>query len=125
MLKYGLRIGEVGLEFSTREDREKAIIVLTKCSSVNICDTGIRYRDSDGAFGTYERESKEIQANCKECGGVFSIETCPRRDYPKYNDWNKRWDIMTGHICDACLAKQKKAKEIADAKEKLGMGTDI
>jgi len=120
MKKYGFRIGNVGMEFGTREEREKAIVTFTRSSNVEIYDSGIRYRESSvGAFSVYDRDTNEVVANCCKCKGQFGIETCPSRDYPKKESWQKEYSTETGNICDACHAKAIKDKEIFEAKKLL------
>jgi len=121
MKKYGLRIGTVGVEFSRIEDRDKAMMSFTRGGVVKInTSSGIRYADSENAFSVYDRESNEVLANCHVCEGVFSTETCSKRDYPKYESYSKKWSVETYYfICDGCLAQANRAKEIADARTRL------
>jgi len=119
MRKYGLSIGSSGVEFSTREDREKALLMFTKGSTVKISTTGIRYSDTNTTFGTYERESNEVLVSCSQCSGVFSIECCGKRASPVFRSWSKKWETEEAHICDGCFTQRKQDKEIADAKQKL------
>ena len=120
MKVYGLRINNVGVEFSTREDRERALIVFTKGSTVNISTSGVRYEDGETPFGTYERETNEVLVNCCKCHGVFSNEVAPHREYPEYKSWSdEKWSTETGHICDGCFASVNEKKKIADAKAVL------
>ena len=119
MRKYGLRISETGIEFSTREEREKAILTFTRGSTIRISTfCGIIYSESKDAFGTYERETNEIPVKCGECWEVFLIKTCPKREYPNLS-YSKTWTTSDGYICDACYAKKIRAKEIADTKKIL------
>ena len=114
MKRYGLRIGEIGVEFVSREERQKAIVLFTNGVCCKISETGIRYTDDKGAFGTYERDDKEVIVNCSACHGVFGMETCPDREHP-YLDWQKIWKTSTGYICDACFAEKNRQKQLADA----------
>lgn len=119
MRVYGFQITDTGLEFSAREDRDKAINAFLRCSTVKISNTGLRYEEHSTPFGTYERETKEQLANCDLCHGVFSIETCPSREYPRKNSWEKDYSTTTGHVCDACLAAREHEKTVFDAKKIL------
>jgi hypothetical protein len=121
MKVYGMKIDSIGLEFSSIADREKALLTFTKGSTVKIStSSGIRYKDCEAPFGCYERETKEIIANCAVCDGSFSTETCSRRTYPHKNSWEKEYQTVENHICDACLVKKNKEKELFDAKKLIG-----
>ncbi len=115
MKVYGFRIGDVGLEFSSREDREKALLTYSRSATVSIKTTGVRYQEDSVPFGTYERDSKEILINCQICLGVFSSETCSSRTYPNKEPWEKTYSDTTGHICDGCLAAKHKEHELFKA----------
>lgn len=126
MKRYGLRIGTCGVEFASKDERDKALLAFTKGGTVriNTC-AGLRYEDDgDPSFGTYERESQEVLANCTRCKGTFSVETCTEREYPSYASWRKeKWVDERGFICDGCFAKAVKDKEIADARARLEAAT--
>lgn len=124
MKKYGLRIGNIGIEFISVDERDKAVKNFTHGTDVKISDFGIRYRDGEGSFSVYDRDTKEIIVNCKECKGVFGIDSCGERPYPHKNSWQKEYDEETGHICDACYARALKAKEIFEAKKLLNKEED-
>ena len=65
MKVYGLRIGDVGIEFGLRDERDKAMMTFTKGTSVDICTYGgPRYKDGKGTFSTYERDTSQPQNNC-------------------------------------------------------------
>ena len=118
MRRFGLRIGEVGVEFSSREERQKALMNFTTGVCIKISDcAGPRYSDHSGAFSTYERDDKEILVNCKSCSNIFGADACPSREYPHKNSWEKEFGTETNHICDACFEAARKAKEIFDAKK--------
>ena len=124
MKKYGIRIGNIGVEFPSIEDRSKAINVFTKGTDVKISESGIRYSDGKGSFSVYDRDTKEIITNCHMCQGVFLHETCPKRAYPYKNSWEKEFSQAEDYICDACLASQEKAKKIFDAEQTLKEGKE-
>jgi hypothetical protein len=115
MRKYGFKIGNVGVEFSSMEDRQKAILTFTKSSTVNITNNGIKYLDADGAFSVYDRDTTFVIVTCEECMGEFSIETAPKQTYEYKPSYSNDYDKKTGHICVACFAALKKEKEIFDA----------
>jgi len=119
MKKYGLKIGNIGVEFISQQDREKALLLFTKGVDVEIHDAGIRYHDGDGSFSVYERDTKEVIVTCCECEGTFGIDSCGNREYPKKHSWEKEYDTETGYICDACLAQAMRQKEIFEAKKTL------
>jgi len=121
MKRYGLRIGETGVEFSTKDDRDKALLCFTKGGTVKVNPrAGVRYQeDGDPCFGTYERESNEVLVNCAICEGTFSSDGCSQRTYPYKASYDRNYSDRTGHICDGCFAKQVKDKELHEAKEKL------
>ena len=119
MKRFGLRIGEIGVEFPSIEDREKALKAFTKGTDVRISSHGIRYTDGEGSFSVYDRDTKETLTNCYLCNGVFSIETCNKRTYPMKNSWEKKFTEVENYICDGCLASQEKAKKIFDARETI------
>ena len=121
MNKYGLRIGDTGIEFGDRETREKALLAFTRGSCVKISDcAGQRYKDHSGAFSTYERNTEEQTMNCSKCSGTFSSETCTQRSVPE-TDWNGKFrgnDRMeTKFLCDACYTKLMKDFEVFKAKK--------
>ena len=115
MKKYGLKIGDVGVEFVSQEEREKALMIFTKGVDVKINTSGIRYSDGDGSFSVYDRDTKEILVTCKICEGVFGIDSCGDREYPHKNAWEKEYTIERGHICDACMARALQSKEVFEA----------
>ncbi|KKN39825.1 hypothetical protein LCGC14_0739370 [marine sediment metagenome] len=115
MKVYGFRIGDVGLEFSSREDREKALLTYSRSTTISIKTTGVRYQEDSVPFGTYERDSKEVLVNCHVCSGVFSSETCSSRTYPHKNSWEKTYDEVINHICDGCLTAKSKEHELFKA----------
>jgi hypothetical protein len=119
MKKYGLRIGNVGIEFISIEERNKALQDFTKGCDINISETGLRYGDGNGSFSVYDRDTKEILTNCCICKGVFGIDTCGEREYPHKYSYINEYNTTTDYICDACLAKKIKDKEIFDAKQLL------
>lgn len=119
MKVYGLRIGNVGVEFSDRKDREVAIVTFTKGSSSMISDSGVKFTDSNNSFGTYERDTNEIRTTCHVCAGEFSIETCSKREYPYKYSFEKKFGTQDNYICDACFAKQKHEKEVFEAQQLL------
>lgn len=119
MKKYGLRIGDIGIEFPSIDERQKALIDFTKGCDVKISDSGIVYKDGKGTFSVYERDTKEVIVVCCQCEGQFGIDSCPNREYP-YKYYNsKDWSTSKGYICDSCLAKKKKEKEVEEAKKVL------
>lgn len=117
MKRYGLRIGDVGVEFPSREERETALKAFTRGSDVKIYVSGVKYRDGAGTFSVYERLSEEILVTCDECKGIFGIDVCPKRDYPHKHSWEKEYGTATKHACDACFASAIKSKEIFEAKK--------
>jgi hypothetical protein len=121
MKKYGLRIGDVGVEFSDLASRDKALRDFTQGSDVSISNTGVKYTDGNGAFSVYERDTNEILVTCCKCKGTFGIESCGEREYPILYSWqkDKPWNEATDYICDACLARANKEKKIYDAKKEL------
>ena len=123
MKAYGLRIGGVGVEFSTREDREKALLMFCRGGCVAISDTeGVRYSDGDGTFATYERNTEKQLTNCSICKGVFPVETCSKRSFAR-KDWDSKFpekdDSTTAFICDGCLAARVQEKKVHDAEKTL------
>jgi hypothetical protein len=106
MKKYGLRIGEIGIEFSSIEERDKVLKDFTR---------GV----GEGAFSVYDRDTKEVLVTCSECIGIFGIDSCGKRTYPYKNTWENKYSDKDDYICDACLAKQIKAKEVFDAKKMI------
>lgn len=117
---YGLKLGtSVGLEYESRDARDKAIQTFTHGSSVSINSSGVVYRDGENAFSTYERDPSRILVRCFKCGGTFDISDCPEREYP-FLTYSGKWTADAGHICDGCLEEAKRKKEVADAKAVLG-----
>ncbi len=119
MKKYGLRIGEVGIEFNSVDERDKAIKDFTHGCDVSISDTGIRFTEGKSSFSIYDRDTKEVLVNCCKCKGVFGIDSCGERSYPNKHSWEKEYSSAEGYICDACLARAIKEKEVFDAKKVL------
>jgi len=120
MKRYGLRIGDVGVEFPSRDERQKAMIAFTTGTCTRISDSGVRFVDDKGTFATYERDDKEVLVNCTKCTGVFGVDSCPTREYQEKNSWEKEFKAATGYICDACFEAQRKAKELFDAQMVVG-----
>lgn len=116
MKRYGLRVGDVGVEFPSRDERQKAMIAFTTGTSVRISDEGVRFRDDKGTFATYERDDKEVLVNCGECKGVFGADAAPSREYPDKPCYSTKYYTKTGNICDACFEAKRKAKELDDAR---------
>ena len=117
MKKYGLRIGNVGIEFPSIEDRQKAVTAFTKGTDVVIKTSGIKFKDGEGNFSVYDRDTKETLTICNICSGTFLHDSCTDREYPHKNSWENKFGTETRFICDACFAKQLKAKELFDAKK--------
>ena len=115
--KYGFRIGNIGIEFISKEDRDKAIKIFTQGSDVSISDSGVKYSNGKGSFSVYDRDTNTTIVTCKVCKGEFSSESCTQRDYPEKYSWNKSYQEENGYICDACFAKKNKDKELFDAKK--------
>jgi hypothetical protein len=118
MKVYGLRIGKVGVEFSTQTDRQKALEMFTKGSTVGINEgQGVVYSDGEAVFGTYERETKENLVRCETCKAIHSSECCRQVEHPNKYSWKSEYESTTDFICDGCLAKIVKEKELFDAKK--------
>ena len=120
MKRYGLRIGDVGIEFPSIEERDKALKCFTHGVDVRINTFGLKYEDGDGSFSVYDRDSKEVITICCICKGSFGIETCNNKSYPYKNSWEKEFGEKEGYICSACFASQIKAQEVFNAKKVLG-----
>ena len=116
MKRYGLRIGDTGIEFPSRDERQRALLAFTAGSCSKISDSGVRFVDDKGTFATYERDDKEVLVNCGKCKGVFGLDACGVREYPNKNSWEKTYGTETGYICDACFESQRKAAELFAAK---------
>lgn len=119
MKKYGLRIGNTGVEFISQDEREKALRDFTKGVDVIISSVGLRYKEGEGSFSVYERDTKEILTNCEVCKGVFGIDSCGEREYPEKAFYATEYRKETGYICDACLARAVKAEGLFEAKKKV------
>jgi hypothetical protein len=120
MRKYGLQIGSTGVEFSDQQTREKALLMFTKGSCISVSmSSGRRYRPSEGAFSTYERDTEEQTMNCSKCEGSFSSEVCTQREVPAMDWYGKFKDegTDTKYLCDACHAKILKDYEVHKAKQ--------
>ena len=121
MKRYGLRIGDAGVEFSSKDERDKALLCFTKGATVKVnTSSGVRYKEEgDPSFGTYERESNEVLTNCCKCHGTFAADSCTEREYPSYCSWNKKFEMRTEFICDGCFAKAKQDADLAEARARL------
>lgn len=116
--KWGFRVGNTGIEFPSREERQKAIECFTKGSTITINESANKYSDDSGAFSVYDRDTNEMIVICGECRADFGIDSCGKREYPHKESWNKDYgDDKEGHICDACFASKFKTKELSDAKK--------
>ena len=116
---YGLKIGTVGVEFSMREDRERAMVLFSKGSCMAIADyAGPRFKDGSGTFSTYERNTEEQINNCSVCSGTFSSECCPKRTYPA-KSYKGKFDGANedNFICDGCFTARIQDKKLADAEK--------
>lgn len=124
MKKYGLRIGNIGVEFPSIEDRQKALNAFTKGTDVAIHNRGIKFTDGEGTFSVYDRDTKEVLTICEVCNGTFLQETCTERSYPKKDSWEKKYNDRNGYICDACFSKKIKEKELFEAKQLISESED-
>jgi len=115
MRVFGMKIKDIGLEFSAREEREKALVTFIRASTVAISDLGIRFNDIEAPFGTYERETKEIQVHCTICRGVFDLGNCGMREYQEL-DYNEKEVRRDNYICDGCLVAKDRATEVRKAR---------
>ena len=123
MNRYGLRIGNVGVEFADRQTREKALIAFCNGSCVTISDTaGIRYMPGKETFSTYERDTAEQLFNCSKCKGVFSSEVCTERTVPA-TTWQGKFQeggaIEEKFLCDGCCKKLMEDYKVWQAKQTL------
>lgn len=119
MMIYGFKIGEIGLEFSAKADRDAAIKVFTNSRAVKVDTFGLRYKDGDKAFSTYERDPQMVVTNCCKCRGVFPVETCPERLYPYKPYGEDKYKSTTSHICDGCYAAAQEEEKVFNAKKTL------
>jgi hypothetical protein len=121
MKVYGFRIGACGIEFATREDREKALLAFTKGGCVAIQDfQGPKYTDSAAMFATYERMTEQPLNNCGQCRHTFAADACTDRTFPD-KDYNGKFTEKDthGYICDGCYAARIKDAEVAKARATL------
>lgn len=126
---YGIRIGDYGVEFSELKNRTETLNKFIQGNSVKISSTGIRYSaQGETCFGTYERDTNNVDVICYECKGVFNIDVCYERSYQSLCSWRDSGiEDSKQYICDGCLAvKQKEVKDflIKQTKERLGVSTD-
>lgn len=121
MRRYGMRIGTTGVEFASKDERDKALLTFTKGSTVHVNEyAGIIYKDEgDPAFGTYEREANEVLVRCEVCKGTFSHEGCHERGYRVKQNYRDHVTTEHGWICDGCHAVVTKDADLFEAKEKL------
>lgn len=125
MKKYGLRIGDIGVEFSDVVSRDKALKDFTQGSDVKISSTGVRYTDGEGTFSVYERDTKEVLVTCSECTTILSVESCGKREYYKKDySWAKELTAHDNYICDACKVRLEREKALFDAKKLVAENTD-
>lgn len=117
MRKYGIRIGNIGIEFPSIDDRQKALLTFTKGTDVKISSGGIKFTDGEGNFSVYDRDTGEILTICEICKGTFLSDTCTYREYPYKELWSENYSDKNAYICDACNTKQIKAKELHEAKK--------
>jgi hypothetical protein len=121
MRVYGLRIADTGIEFSLRDERDKALLTFTKGSSVEIRTyAGPRYADGKGAFSTYERDTNQPVNNCEACSQPHAAECCPKRTTPA-KDYSGKF---TGKeveifICDGCHAARLQDFKVFQAQKVL------
>jgi hypothetical protein len=124
MKRYGLKIGSTGIEFASLDERDKALRIFTRGVNVKINSSGIRYAEGDDSFGVYERDTKEILVLCKECNGLFGIDSCGKREYPRKHSWENQYGVDTDYICDACFVRAEKAKKLFEAKKLVETESD-
>jgi hypothetical protein len=117
MKRFGLKIGSIGVEFPSREEREKALTAFVKGTDVEIFETGVKYRDGKGSFSVYERMTEETLVTCADCDGVIGIDSCPRGNFPHKDSWNGNYTTRERHLCDACSTFTQKAKKIFEAEQ--------
>lgn len=105
-VRYGLRIGDVGVEFTTKEERSNALLVFTRGSDVEIKPIGVKYQIGHGKFSVYERDLSITTTICAICSGEFDILDCGKRLYPIKYSWNSEYSDTEGYICDACYTRK-------------------
>ena len=130
MKVFGLRIGQTGLEFQDKDERENAIAVVTRGSGVRVSDyQGPRYMSEATTFSVYERETDDNTTNCSKCNGQFKSPDCRQVSVPK-TDWSGKFlsltEVERKYLCEPCAeevasgfelfreAENKRQKEILD-----------
>ena len=123
MKLYGLKIGSIGLEFPSRDDRNKAMVTFASSQASKIQEyAGPRYSPADKSFGTYEREEGQQLINCSKCSGVFTPETCGERTVPSRTNFPSGFDaekMQDAWLCDGCYAQWMQDKKVWDAKQTI------
>lgn len=119
MQRFGFQIGSVGLEFTSRDEREKAMTLFTRAVCMKVStDAGPRFEPGAGTFSTYERDDKEQMMNCSSCKGVFSSGVCSNHTVQD-KDWSGKFrdgDHPTEKcLCDGCHTKWKADWEVCKA----------
>lgn len=126
--KYGVSIGDIGVEFDFIKDREKMLLILAKSNAVKINSvSGEEFTREKNSFGLYERDTTQKGVRCYTCNTVFYGEECRRIEYESPCSYSsKGFSEQTNYICDKCHDKYK--EEVAEIKknnlaekEKLGV----
>jgi len=127
-MKYGLRISDIGILFTSRQDRDKAMLTFTSGAVVAISEcAGPRYSDAKAAFSVFEYQPGEAVINCHKCKGQFSPESCSRRAVPRTDYmgmFTKKGEHEEKWVCDACLATILRDFEVWQAQQTLKGAND-
>ena len=104
--KYGIRIGDIGVEFDHIKQRENFLKMLANSNSIKINEgQGLEFEDKTTSFGIYERNTKEVGYRCYVCEQVIRDGSCHKQEYEyPYTYGTDGFSSSTNYICNNCLA---------------------
>lgn len=122
---FGLRIGDVGLEFESREARTNALTALSWGRATTITpkhQSGPTYTQrlgEEAGFALYERDDEFSVVRCNVCSRFFGASICSERDYP-FKHTSGVWETFHNYICDDCHAERTAEKKTDEFRKEEG-----
>ena len=116
--RFGIRVGDVGIDFAFEKERQKLLELLSKASSVKINNSaGVVYKKCQVNFGIYERNMAIEGIRCNKCESVYYNGECRKQEYEyPYSYGDSGLSSTTDFICDKCLSSLK--EQVAEIKRK-------
>ena len=104
---YGVKVGDIGIDFQSIKDRSKFLNLLARANSIKINDRqGIVIEEKRVDFGIYIRNADEKGVRCYKCETVFTNGECRKQEYEyPYSYGTDGISTENNFICDNCLEK--------------------